>query len=127
MTGDERGGIVTGWLLKIVVSLAVLGFSVFEAGSVIFAKVSVERIAKETAEGAALEYGRTSSSAKTQEVAERIAERQEAEVVGKIEVFRDLDQVRVTVRKTANTILLSRIGFLRDLTEHTATHNARIR
>lgn len=124
---DERAGIITGWLFKIVLSLAILGVALFEAGSVILAKVSVDRIAIEAADEAGLEYGRTRSSTKAQQIAERVAGRQDAEVVGKIKVYRDLDQVTVTVRKQATTLVLEKIGFLRRYTLQTATHNGRIK
>jgi hypothetical protein len=124
---DERAGIVTGWLFKIILGLALLALTVFETGSIILARVTVDRIAIEAASEAGLEYGRTSSSSKTQDVAERIAARQDARVVGKVEIFRDLEQIRVTVKKEAKTLILGKIGWFDRFTESSATHSARIR
>ena len=59
---DERGGIVGGWLFKVVVLLAVVGLCIFESGSIILAKVTVDRTAIEAAQEAGLEYGRTGST-----------------------------------------------------------------
>lgn len=123
----ERGGIVTGWIFKIAVMLAVLGVSVFEAGSIIVAKLSVDRIAIEASQEAGLEYGRTRKTSEAEAVASQVAERQDAELVGHIEVSREYSLVTVTVRKEANTLIIGRIGFLKKYTVQTASHSGRIR
>jgi hypothetical protein len=124
---DERGGIVGGWIFKIVILLAVLGLCVFESGSIIMAKVTVDRIAIEAADEAGLEYGRTGSSSKAQAVAEHIGDRDEAVLIGDLDVDRAAGLVTLTMGKEAKTFIVGRIGFFHRFIQQTATHTGRIR
>lgn len=116
---DERG-IILSWILKLLVSLAIFGVALFEAGAVIVARVSVDRIAIDAAQEAGLEYKRTKSTAKAQGVAERFAERNDAELV-EFDVLDRGELILVTVEKVAPTLFIERIPGLKDYTIARAT------
>ena len=106
---SERGGIITGWLLKLVISLAIFGLVAFEAGAIVVAKVTIEDIAGDAVAAAAQEY----SSSKNQDEAEKAA-RDVAESKGAVlEAFSVVEAgkaVVVTLSKPAKTLFVHRIG-----------------
>jgi hypothetical protein len=124
--GRQHGGIVIGWLIKILLSLAVLGFVVFEAGAVIVAKVTADRVAIDAADEAGQVYESTGSSAKAQEAAKHIAARDQADLI-RFRLLYDGKFVEVTVRKRASSVLVQRIGFLRKFSTAEATHSGQVR
>lgn len=128
MLADDgaRGGIILGWLIKIVVVLLAFGFVAFEIGAIVIAKVGADSVAIEAADEAGLEYGRTGSSAKAEKRASEIAATKGATVVA-FSISRDGRTVTVTVRKIAHTIVMQRIGFLRTHTIVQATHTGNVR
>lgn len=106
---SERGGIVTGWLLKLVLSLAIVGVVAFEAGAVVVARVGIEDIAGQAVAAAADEYRRSGNRGDAE-----LAARGEAETRGAVlESFSVVEggkAVVVTVSKPAKTLFLHRIG-----------------
>lgn len=124
---DQRGGIITGWLFRILFGLAIFGLAVFEAGAVIVARLTVDRIAIEASEEAGLECGRTRSSAKAAIVAEHIAARSDALIEGKVVCDLKFNVVKVTVTKKASTLFVTKIPGLKDVGDTRATHTGRIR
>lgn len=124
MIGGARGGIITGFLLRMVIVFALLGIAVYEAGAIIVAKVAVDGVSMDAAREAALEYGDSSgSTSKAKRACERLARTSGAECV---RVRVDDGVVRVRVRKDASTLIVHRIGALRPHTEAEAEHAARI-
>lgn len=122
----EHGGILIGWIVKLLVSLALVGLALFETGAVIVSKVVVDRISIDAAQEAALEYGNHGSREKARDVAEAFAVRNGAEVVG----FKVLDggkRIEVTLRKVASTLLVQRIGPLEKFATAEATNTAPVR
>ena len=121
---DQRGGIITGFLLRMVVVFAVLGLLVYEAGAIIVANVAVDGIAQDAAREAALHYDGSGGS---QDVAEREC-RQLARRAGAVCVDLTVRSgiVTVVVRKQASTLLSQRIGALRSFTRPTAERSAPI-
>lgn len=126
MTGSrtsENGGIITGFLLKGLITFLIFGAVLFETGAVIFAKVQADSIAVECAEKGAEEFGRSGSSTKAQEVAEAIAVRRGATLVT-IEVTEEA--VTVTIRVRAKTKVIQNIGPLKRHATATVTQRARV-
>lgn len=110
---SERGGIVTGWLIKLVVSLAIFGLVAFEAGAVVVAKVTIETVARDAAGEAADVFRREADGDAAREAARGVAEKNGA-VLESFEVVENGEALLVTVSKRAKTIFLHRIGFTED-------------
>ncbi|MBI4728243.1 MAG: hypothetical protein HY775_01885 [Acidobacteria bacterium] len=119
----ESGGIVTSWLLRLLIILALFGVAVFEAGSVLIARVQVDGIAIDAATEAGSEYARFHSEAAAERAAEDVARRSEARVVD-FRVSADGREVIVTVEKRAKTIFIHKIEALRRWTLARSTHSA---
>jgi len=107
---SERGGIITGWLLKLVVSLAVVGVFAFEAGAVIVARVTVDTVAGDAAGEAASAYGRTGSADDARSAAVEYVHSHGGSMTG-FTIAPDGRSISVTVEKRAKTLFLHRIGF----------------
>jgi hypothetical protein len=110
---SERGGIITGWLLKLVISLAIFGLVAFEAGAIVVAKVTIEDIAGDAVGAAAHEYGTTKSQDAAEKAAREVAESKGA-VLEAFSVVENGRAVVVTVSKPAKTLFLHRIGVTKD-------------
>jgi hypothetical protein len=106
---SERGGIITGWLLKLVVSLAIFGLVAFEAGAIVVAKVTIEDIAGDAVAAAAHEYGTTKNQDAAEKAAREVAESKGA-VLEAFSVVENGKAVVVTLSKPAKTLFVHRIG-----------------
>lgn len=106
-----RGDIILGWLVKLIVSLAIAGALAFEAGAIIVVRVGADNIANEAAGEAALAYGQRQSREEAEAEARKFAERSGARLVG-FSVAGEV--VSVTVEKRASTIFLHRIEATED-------------
>jgi hypothetical protein len=102
----EAGGIVTGWLLRIVIFLAVLSFAIFEGGAIAVNSITAEDAAREVARVAATAY-RSSGEIDAAESAGVAAARERS--VRLVEITIDGDSLSVTVRSTARTLVLHEI------------------
>jgi hypothetical protein len=120
---DERGGIIGGFLIKIVILFAILGLCLFEAGSIIVARVAVDGISIDAAKEAAISYGDEGSTTKAKRACEDLAERAGAECVSV--KIRD-GFVYVRVRKDASTLVVHSIGPLKKFTVAVAEHGYKI-
>ncbi|MGH2785789.1 MAG: hypothetical protein ACRDJ1_11045 [Actinomycetota bacterium] len=110
---DERGGIVTGWLVKLVISLAIFGLVAFEAGAIVVAKVTIESVAGDVLSEAREVYGMAEDAEQAEKAARAVAEQNDA-VLEKFEIVENGDAIVVTVSKKAKTVLVHRIGFAED-------------
>lgn len=106
---SERGGIITGWLLKLVISLAIFGLVAFEAGAILVAKVSIEDIAGDAVAAAAQEYGASKNQDEAEKAARDVAESKGA-VLEAFSVVENGKAVVVTLSKPAKTLFVHRIG-----------------
>jgi hypothetical protein len=120
MRANDRGDIVLGWLLKLVVSLAIVGLVAFEAGAVLVAHVSADGAASDAATEAAFVYARGNDATGAEDAAKTEAARSGATLVD-FEIADDGHTVVVTVVKKAKTIVLQRIGATRSWTEARST------
>lgn len=122
---DERGGIITGFVFKTLLSLTIVLGLFYEGGAVIFSKVQADSVAVECAEKAAEEFGRNGSTAKATEVAQEIATRRGAELIS-LEVLEGDTDLSATVSFRAKTLVLQRFGATRGYTVATATQSGRV-
>jgi hypothetical protein len=117
----EQGGIVTGWIFKLLISLALVGVVAFEAGAVIVARVTVDGVASEAAGEAASAYARGQNAGAAEAIAKEYAASHGATMVG-FTIENQGRAVTVTVEKRARTILLHRIGATEKWTVARTTH-----
>lgn len=118
-------GQVSSWVLKLILGVAIVGFLLIEFGSVVITRLQAGDVAGQTAQEAGFTYDRGNLEA-AEARAEAYAEENDAEFVD-LELRREDEEICVTVRKTASTIVIHRIGFLEDLTESEASECAPLR
>jgi hypothetical protein len=114
---DERGGIVTGWLLRLVLIVVALAFVVFEGAAVAINTIAVEDAAREVARAAAVAY-RGGTFADADAAAEQAAVERGVELV---DLIADRQEVTVWVRAEAGTLLVHELGPLARFTVRDAT------
>lgn len=119
----EDGGIVTGWLLQLVVIMAILGLVGYEVISIAVTSINLEDDARDVALAARGAYGQGDLTA-AEEAARAAAEGLEVELV---RVEADDTSIHATVTKQADTFIVHRIGPLEDLTTPTARGSVRWR
>jgi hypothetical protein len=113
----ERGDIVLGWLTKVTVVLAVLGVFAFDAISLAVGRLQTEDRGNNAARAAVTAYAGTQDVQHAYETAlARIAESEPTDTVdpATFSVAQD-GTVTLTIEHTAPTMLVDRIGPLRDL------------
>jgi hypothetical protein len=109
----ERGGIVTGWLLKLALSLAIVGLVAFEAGAIVVAKVTIESVTGDVLSEAVEVYGPAHDAAQAEKAARAVAEQNDA-VLERFEIAENGKAIVITVQKKAKTLLLHRLSFAED-------------
>lgn len=113
---DERG-IIVSFLIKLMIGLAIAGFILAEAGQIIFARVSAEDVADRAATAAAREYEDSGNVDTARRVAMDVAEEDEAKLKKRGGFVVNPDgSIRVIVRKRADTLLVDKIDFMKELT-----------
>ena len=99
---------ITGWLLRVVLGIALAGFLVVELGSPLLARAQADDAAHEVANEAAFEYGRTNSYEGMQDRC-----REKASETGVDVVLCELNsegKIEVKISKKARSFLLDRFG-----------------
>lgn len=119
----QDGGIVTGWLLRLVATMAVLALVVFEIGAVVVASVAADDAAGEVARAATVTYRSTGSLAEAEASGQTVADERSVELVSLEE---DGTALVVMVERSAGTLLLHRFGPTEDLTTRSATRRVEI-
>jgi hypothetical protein len=111
---DERG-ILTAFLVKLVVGFALVGLLVVEGGSIIWARLKASDAADSAAIAAADSFSQNHDVRFAREAALDAVERKDpdARLVEPFKVQPD-GTVRVTVLKRAPTVLVDRIGLTED-------------
>lgn len=115
-TRGDAGGIVLGWLTRLVVVISLVGLAVFDAISVGVSRLSVEDAGVLAAREASTELARTGDVQVAYEAA--VASAAEANPLnevppGQFEVLPDGD-VRLVVAREATTFVVHRIGWIAD-------------
>ena len=114
----QRGDIVIGWLVKLIVSIAIVGFVAFEAGAIVVSRVTAESAANDVANEASFVVGRGGAFQDAEEAARIEAARQGVALI-KFEVLpgNGGEQiVHVIIQKTAKTVLLQRLSWTKSWT-----------
>lgn len=122
--GDETGDIVTGWLMRLVIFMAILAFLGFEVITIGMNYIGSEDASQEVARTGRSALRETRDEDRAEELAQAEAEFRDVELV-RFEV--EDDHITVVVRRTADTLITHEIGFLEGLTERTATSRIRWR
>ena len=97
---------ITGWLVKIILGIALVGFLVIELGSPVVMQAQLDGVAHDAADAAGLELRSTGNAELAEAEAVRVADENSAT----LEAF-TVDQegkARVTVRKEARSFLLKK-------------------
>ena len=115
---DERGEIITGWLLRIVLTVAVLGLVVYEVLAVVVSTVALDDNAREVARAARDAYRVEQSLDDAVEAAQEVADLHDADVTALEE---DGEELVISLGQQAPTLLVHRIGPLEDITRVTVT------
>lgn len=118
MRHTEQGEIITGWIFKLVLVVAVLGFVAYEGLSIVVTTVALDDNAREVARAARDAYRVEPSLEEAAERAQQVADLHGAELV---ELEEDGDELILTLQRQAPTLVLHRIGPLEDLTMATVT------
>lgn len=121
---EETGGIVTGWLVQLVVIMAVIAVVGYEVISVALTALNLDDQARDVALEARDVYRDTKNVDRTTEEAEVVADILGIELVD-VEV--DDDNVYVRVTNAADTLIIHRISALDNVTHPTARGRARWR
>lgn len=115
----EVGGIVTGWLLRLVVIMAVLGFVGYELITTAINAVTVEDAAQEVARAARRVY--QESGRRLDDARAAAADEARVQGVDLLDTRVEGQQISVTVSDKANTIFVHRVPRLGEFTTRTAT------
>ncbi len=118
MHHPERGEIITGWLFKMLLTVAVLAFIAYEVISIGVTTVALDDNAREVARAARDAYRSDQSVEAATEAAVAVADLHDAEVVA---LEDEGDDLVITLQRQAPTLLTHRIGPLEDLTVASVT------
>lgn len=110
---------ITGWLLKVVLGIAVVGFAVMELGSPLIMRAQLDGVAHDAADAAGLELRSRGDEELAKAEAERVARENDAKLVD----FTRVDQVtaKVKVEKPARSFLLKNFDTTKKWYVRTAT------
>lgn len=122
--GDRSGDIVSGWLLRLVVFMAVLAFIGYEVIVIGLNYVSAEDAAQEVARAARTAYIQSQDEDDAEDDALREADFRDVELV-RFEVTDE--HIIVDVTRNADTLVAHEIGFLEGMTVRTGTSRIRWR
>ena len=98
---------ITGWLLRVVLGIALAGFLAVEIGSPLLARAQADDAAHEVANEAGFEYGRTNSYEGMQE---RCREKSSDTGVDLLSCEIVDGKIAVTISKKARSFLFDRFG-----------------
>lgn len=124
MLNDERGDIISSWLIQLVVFMAIVGFIGYEFLSMATTALTLDGQADQIANVAANAYADAQDLEAAQEAAEIAADERD---VALIEVRVDDDVIFVTIQGTANTVVSHRIGPLERFTHPSVTRREKWR
>ncbi len=118
---SARGGIVLGWIFKLIVLLAILAVASFETGAIIVSRVTADRVAIDAAQEAGRVYAGSHDLDKAREAAAETAAKDHVTVTD-VHLIAGGKYIQVTVTKKASTFLVQHIGFLRRFAKAASTH-----
>jgi 3-dehydroquinate dehydratase len=103
---DERG-IVVNWMAKLVIFLALVGVAIYDVSALAVNAFQLDSLVDEIAVTVSTSAGDGRSLFELEKEAKKIARRQDAKLVD-LEVDDEEEVVRVTVRREAKTMVVSR-------------------
>jgi Flp pilus assembly protein TadG len=107
--------VIAGWLVKIVVVIALVGFAAFELGSPLITRAQLDSTAHDAADEAARVYANTHDQEKACDAANELASHESVTVTACDSLQEGtVQQVRVTVFKEAKSYLLKKFGPTKD-------------
>ncbi len=112
---DERGDIISNWLVQLIAIMAVIGVLGYEGISVIMAHLTLDEDGREVAAATRSTYGDTRDVERAIEAGELVAEERGVEVLGVLEI-EEPREVVYELERQANTLFLHRIGPLEGMT-----------
>jgi Flp pilus assembly protein TadG len=104
--------VITGWLVKIVVVIALLGFVAVELGSPLWTRAQLDSVAHDAADEAARVRANTNDIEQARRVAEEEADSEDARLTRF--AVDNQGRVHVTVYRQARSYLLHRFGATED-------------
>jgi hypothetical protein len=120
---DEVGGIVLGWLARLVAVLAVLAVVSFDGVSLLVARVSAADSARSAARAASGSYAQTPNPQLAYLAASQTAGAADTVAAERFQLGRD-GSVTLVVRRTATTLLAHRMPGVRGWTRVEVTAQA---
>jgi hypothetical protein len=102
-------GVVTSWLIRVLLVVGVLGVILFDSGSIAWNYFGVDS----TADGIAVDLAETAENmrgnvtAAVQEEAKRLAREAGARLVGDVKIT--ANTIEITIRRRANTLVVGQI------------------
>lgn len=118
---DERGDIISSWLVQLLLIMAVVGLVGYELLSIAITTLTLDGDAEQVADAAADAYERDRREDDALEAAEAEAERRGASVV---DLVIGQDAVEVTVSKATPTLVVHRIPGLEGTADVAATRRS---
>lgn len=119
---DERGDIISSWLVQLLVVMALVGLVGYEMLSIAITTLTLDGDAEQVADAAADAYERDQDTDAARRAATDEAGRRGTEV---IDLAVEDDVVFVTVSKATPTVLVHRIPGLEGTAEVAATRRSR--
>ncbi|MFA9431546.1 hypothetical protein [Egicoccus sp. AB-alg2] len=119
---SEHGEIITSWLVRLVLIMAVLGLLAHEIVAVVVNRVALDDSLRVVARDTATTYRDTRSLDRATQSASSSAQTEDARLV---EMHETEGEVVVTLERAARTVLVHRLGPLRDLAVSTGTGRVR--
>lgn len=104
---------ITGWLVKIVVVIALLGLAAVEFGSPWWTRAQLDTVAHDAADEAARVYKNTGDTLKARQAAEALVKDDDATLTAYTGPD-NIGEVRVTVFRQAKSYLLKKFGPTKD-------------
>ncbi len=111
---EERGLVGRALVLSILV-IVVLGIAAIDGGSMLFTSFKVADVSQAAATAGAAELQSTGSLTRAREAARTAAHERDAKSHMTRFRLRQGGVVEVTIAKTASTLIVQRVGFLKDL------------
>lgn len=121
---DEAGGIITGWLLQVVIFLAIIALIGYEAISIAVTAINLEDDARDVARAAAQAFDASQRIAAAREAAQATADELNVTLVS---VEESEGVVSAAVQKQADTLFVHNVGLFDSLVVADATGRARWR
>ena len=119
---DDRGSLVIGWLLKVALTLVLIGLLAFDGIAIGVAKVSSTDAANSVASAAADQYKASKHNAEqAYQAAALVASDNGVTLAAKDLVFYPDGEASATVHRTVHTIVLQYLPFARSVLQITAT------